>query len=154
MNGFAEFLRRVAGHGHGIKGEEVWILVSRQSRKSGGEGRDLFIAHQGAVEAGSAAVRHEIGDGVVDRVVRAEVIRAMVALDVERLGSPAQHDSALRILCRFRSGALVGLGLGGQSSKVFLDDRNGFRRFHVSHHGHHHVRWNVVLVKELSRVGG
>ena len=50
MNRIRHFLGSVAGQRHGVKSEQVGILVSGQAGKAGGIGGDFFVPHQGAVE--------------------------------------------------------------------------------------------------------
>ena len=130
------------------------ILDAGISGEAFGEGGDLLVANQRAIEARSAAFGHQIGDRVEDGIIFTAVIRAVVALDVNRLRAIFQHDSALGILRRLGGGQFVRLGMRGQASEIFLEDRHGLGGLDVTGDGNHHVGGNVVFVEELLRVGG
>src|SRR5437868_6851069 len=50
VNGISYFLRRMARQRSGIESEKMGVLVAGKSRETGGEGRDLFVADQGAIK--------------------------------------------------------------------------------------------------------
>src|SRR5579864_435950 len=98
------------------------ILNARISTKALREGSDPLVPHQRAVQSRGAAFREKVGNGIENSVVRAAVVGPVVALDVNRLRHVLQHDAALGVLRRLRSGGLVGIRTGGQPSEIFLKD--------------------------------
>ena len=61
---------------------------------------NLFVAHQGTVESGCPSFRKQIGQHVIDGVVRIGRPRPVIALHVERLSFVLQHHLAQRALWR------------------------------------------------------
>ena len=107
MNRCRHVVRLMAGQGHCVEREQVRVFVSRQPGKACGVGSDFLIAHQRPVQARSAPVRHQVGDRVIHRIIRAAVVGPVVALKIDRLRHVVQHHAALRILRWLGGGALV-----------------------------------------------
>ncbi len=100
MNCGPHLLRRMAGSRHGIEGEQVGIFLARESAEARGFGGDFLVAHQAAIENRGAAVRHDVADRVIHRIVLIQIIGPMIALDVERLRRFFQRDRLFRLLRR------------------------------------------------------
>ena len=75
----------MAGQGSGEEDEEAGVLVAGVGAEAFGVGGDLLVADEAAIEAGDAAVGHDVADGVVDGVVGVAVVGAVVALNVDGL---------------------------------------------------------------------
>src|SRR5208337_2883388 len=116
MNAVGHFLRGVPWQREGVERKQVRILGARQSAEPGRERSNLFIAHERAVETRGTALRHEIGDGVVHRVVLSPVVGPVVALEIERLRFFPEYNLAFGVLWRLGSSGLVGLMARGQTA--------------------------------------
>src|SRR5205814_7862220 len=62
-------LWRMSGQRERVERKQVWILGTRQSTETCGEGCYLFVANQGAVQARGAPFRQQIGDRIEHRIV-------------------------------------------------------------------------------------
>src|SRR6202041_2355323 len=153
VNRGAHLVGRVAGEGDGVKGKEARKFVSRKAAEALGLGSDALIAHEGAIEPRGAAVRKDVSDGVVDRVVGVSIVGAMIALDVERLCSFANGNEFFGDLRRLNGGHRLGLGASGDLREVAFEDGHRLGRFYVSDNSNDDVRGHVVLLVEVSRLG-
>src|ERR1035437_8269668 len=98
--GFLHLFVGVAGQRHGIERKQVAVLYSRKAGESGREGGYLFVALHRAEQARGAAIRQNVADRVIHRVVRRQITWPVVALQIERLRRIVQCDLAHRILRR------------------------------------------------------
>src|SRR5207302_9355404 len=89
-----QFLRRVAGEWNAVKSEEVRVLVARKTAQATRRCRDLFITYERPVEARGAAVGQDIGDGVVNPVIFAHIVGAMIAIEINGLRGIVKHNLA------------------------------------------------------------
>src|SRR3984885_809350 len=153
MNRGAHLVGRVAGEGDGVKGKEARKFVSRKAAEALGLGSDALIAHEGAIEPRGAAVRKDVSDGVVDRVVGVSIVGAMIALDVERLRSFADGDEFFGNLRRLNRGHWLRLGAGGGLREVTCEDGHRLSGLHVTDNSNDDVRGHVELLVEVSRFG-
>ena len=154
MDGVAHLGRRVAGKRDGIKGEEARVLVAGEGAETLGLGGDLLLLDQAAIEARDAAVRHDVADGVVDRIVGIAIVGPMIALNIEGLRLVANDDGLLSKLLRLDGGHLFRLGAAGNAAEVFFQHGHRGLGVHVAHDGDHDVAADVVLLVERHGLGG
>ena len=138
---------------HGVENKKSGILVTRKAAEACSLSRNLLIAHERAIHAGSAAIRKYVADGVIHRIIRIEIIAAMVALDIERLCRFADDHRFLRRLRRLHGCRWLRLRPGRNCSEILLQHRHHFRRLHIADYGNHYVRGHIILRVESSSVG-
>src|SRR5437870_13384754 len=112
VDAVSHFLRRVAGEWNSVKSEEVRVLVAGKTAEASRRCRDLFITYQRPVEARGAAVGHDIGDGVVNRVIFAHIVGAMIALEINGLRGIRSEERRVGKECRGRWSAERGTTTG------------------------------------------
>ena len=154
VNGVGHLLGRVAGEWNPVESEQVRVLVAGKPAEPARRRRNLLIAHQRPVKARSAAIGHDIGDGVVNRIVFTHVVGAMIALKINRLRGIAKNNFAHRVLRRLGGCQVERFWLAGQASEIFLNNRHSLGRFNVANHREHHVGRYIVFAEEIFRVGG
>src|SRR5215813_8691278 len=99
MNRAGHFLGGVALSGRGKKEKQAGIFGSWKAATLRGQS-DALVADKRAVKPGGAALGKQVGQHVIDRVVRIAEVRAMIALNVERLALIVNHHAAERLLRR------------------------------------------------------
>ena len=82
---------------------------------------------------------HQIGDGVINRVVCVAVVGPVIALEINRLRCSCSTTRR----SEFCGGSVVvrssGCGVEGMRPKYFSMTGIASDSLHVSHHRHHHV---------------
>jgi hypothetical protein len=144
----------VAGHGNCVEGEEAGILLAGEAAKAFSDDCDALVADEGFVEAAGASVGEDVGDGGVDGVVGREVVGAVVALQVERLGGLVEHDLALRVLGWLDGNHGRGRGAGGDGAEVLRQHRKRGGRVDVADDRDDDVGGDVILCMEGRGLGG
>ena len=154
MNGFAHLLRSVPRQRYTYKAEQARILGSGQPGKTSGEGSDLLVAHHGAVETGSAARGDQIGNHIVDGIVRIFIAGPVVSLDIDRLRLVVHGDHAFRDLLRFRRNQRFWFGGRRDCPKIFFHNRKDLLGLKRAHQDYDCIGGNIISAIKLRRFGG
>src|SRR5580658_5348489 len=105
----------------------------------------IFLSR--TIEARSAAVGHQILERVVNRIVFVEGAGFVIALDENRLSGLVENYDPLGILRRFDCAQWLRLRPGGQTAKIFLENRHHFAGLYVAYQRHDHVGRKVIFIE-------